>query len=209
TLVPAVNPVTHICAAKELKGSVLLSAQLSGLASLKKIISPQEAISDFVLDNNHTIANVAVGLMLIAVLYLISILADGWRRLYITSDRKLQIETAERALQVPGKLQKEGNAAVLRADFARLCRRLMFAKTLGPVVGFALTVSSLIAALHPAVQADRDSLRFLSSLQLALVSTLVGLAMRIVAEFAIRMHRTATEQAIALEEIDSSSEKTS
>jgi hypothetical protein len=95
-------------------------------------------------------------------------------------------------------LRKFGEDAILNADFLQTQRRLVFAKNIGPICGFALTVSSLIAALHPVMQIEKDSFSFLSSLQLALVATLVGLGMRLLAEFAIRFHRQAYEIQIAI-----------
>jgi hypothetical protein len=42
-------------------------------------------------------------------------------------------------------------------------------------------VSSLAAALHPAVQASQDAYTFLAAVQVAVISTFVGLLVRIIA----------------------------
>jgi len=66
-------------------------------------------------------------------------------------------------------------------QFVRIENWLQFFQVFGPGVGFAITVSSLIAGLHPALRETQDINRFYESIQVAMVSTLIGLSIRILA----------------------------
>jgi len=63
-----------------------------------------------------------------------------------------------------------------------------FLQALGPAVGFILTVSSLIAALHPALHATNDLDAFINGIHVAMISTFLGLLLRIVALEASRVN---------------------
>ena len=54
-------------------------------------------------------------------------------------------------------------------------------KSLGPAIGFALTVSSLISSLNPSSLNNEDLTEFFYSIQIAMVSTFIGLIIRILA----------------------------
>lgn len=58
-----------------------------------------------------------------------------------------------------------------------------FLQILGPTVGFLLTTSSLVAALNPSLQESRDIKSFFDSIQVAMISTFVGLLIRLIALF--------------------------
>jgi len=62
-------------------------------------------------------------------------------------------------------------------------RRYRFLQIFGPAIGFILTISSLIAGLHPSLQKAYDIERFFENIQIAMVSTFIGLFMRILAIF--------------------------
>ena len=59
-------------------------------------------------------------------------------------------------------------------------------QVLGPAFGFVMTISSLIAGLHPSLRATQSINMFFEAIQVAMVSTFVGLLLRIVAT--IRQH---------------------
>jgi hypothetical protein len=61
-----------------------------------------------------------------------------------------------------------------------------FLQVFGPAVGFILTISSLIAALHPSIQKQQDISAFFGSIQVAMVSTFIGLFIRIIGIFSQR-----------------------
>jgi hypothetical protein len=54
-------------------------------------------------------------------------------------------------------------------------------QALGPALGFLLTVSSLVEALHPSIRSANDLDGFLVGIHVALISTFLGLLMRIIA----------------------------
>ncbi|HPQ43896.1 MAG TPA: hypothetical protein PKZ42_06665 [Syntrophales bacterium] len=58
---------------------------------------------------------------------------------------------------------------------------LRFLQVLGPAVGFTLTISSLIAALHPSIRelGDIGISSFFEAIQIAMISTFVGLLIRL------------------------------
>jgi hypothetical protein len=186
------------CLSQVLGPSELISMQPEDRARLVRIRPIQSEISNLILDYNDRVANFLVGVMALVTVFYLGMVILFWRRAYFTRDATFSRQIKRRMTEVVPALQKMGSQAVLKADFARIQRRLVFAKNVGPICGFALTVSSLIAALHPAVQIDKDSFSFLSSLQLALVATLVGLAMRLLAEFAIRFNRQTFELQLSL-----------
>jgi hypothetical protein len=66
--------------------------------------------------------------------------------------------------------------------------RFRFWQVLGPAIGFILTVSSLIQALHPAMKQGNDLGGFLKGLHVAMISTFLGLLLRIVSLEAERVN---------------------
>jgi hypothetical protein len=80
-------------------------------------------------------------------------------------------------------LERSPEAALdfFAARWAEWESRFRYLQALGPAVGFILTVSSLIQALHPAVQAANDLEEFLRGVHVAMVSTFLGLALRLLA----------------------------
>jgi hypothetical protein len=181
------------CKQQRLEAAELLMMQTNSRASLARLRPIQTQISNLILDYNERVATILIGLMVVATFFYLGLMLVLWGRANFVTDKKFNAQTRSRLASVKPELRQKGAAAVIQADFSRTQRRLIFAKNIGPICGFALTVSSLIAALHPAVQVEKDSFSFLSSLQLALVATLLGLAMRVLAEFAIRFHRRVSE----------------
>lgn len=72
-----------------------------------------------------------------------------------------------------------------------------FAQAVGPALGFLLTVSGLIQAIYPGLGDTRDMDIFLKGLNVALVSTFLGLFLRILALEASRIHYKSLERAEA------------
>jgi hypothetical protein len=67
------------------------------------------------------------------------------------------------------------------ADWYVLNNRLRFFQVFGPAIGFILTVSSLIASLAPAAREMHDESLFLTGIHVAMISTFLGLLLRILA----------------------------
>jgi hypothetical protein len=154
----------------------------------------QEELSDIVLLFNGPVANIFLACMLVAFLWFTYLLMSGMKRLYTWSDKALERDFKKRVESTPEELKNQGEVAVLYAQFQLQSRNFSFAKTMGPAFGFLLTVTSLSAALHPSVQATQDTFRFISGIQVAVIATAVGLAIRIVAHFGQRVYRDLAER---------------
>lgn len=76
-----------------------------------------------------------------------------------------------------GLLEKARHTSGIRR--ARLERLSKLFQVLGPAVGFMLTVSSLIVALDATIYGNSDITIFFSSIQVAMVSTFMGLFIRV------------------------------
>lgn len=177
------------CTTSALTAHALLNSVNSRPAKLMRLSLIQERISDWCRALNDMVGHIVISMMTVSIVWLLAVLGRSVWQLYSRSDSEV-IELTNRMMQAaPSQLVAEGRAGVLIADSARSVSRLAFARTVGPACGFALTVVALIAAMHPDVQADSDAFQFVSSLQVAMTATLVGLIIRIVAEFAIRFER--------------------
>jgi len=73
-------------------------------------------------------------------------------------------------------------------DFTSRNSWFRFLQVSGPAIGFALTISSLIAGLHPSIQKTHDISIFFESIQIAMISTLIGLIIRLIALIAQRVN---------------------
>lgn len=69
-------------------------------------------------------------------------------------------------------------------------RRFNFWKVIGPVIGFILTVTSLSAALHPSLQTKQDAYMFISAVQVAVISTAIGLVVRLCAHLCLTLRQS-------------------
>ncbi|HEX4264580.1 MAG TPA: MotA/TolQ/ExbB proton channel family protein [Verrucomicrobiae bacterium] len=58
--------------------------------------------------------------------------------------------------------------------------RFRFLQALGPAIGFILTVSSLVEVLHPATRSTNDLDAFLTGIHVAMISTFLGLLLRLI-----------------------------
>jgi hypothetical protein len=162
-------------------------------AQLRRYTLIQERLSNIVLDANETGGNLLLGILVLILLWLTVMVVDGLRRVYLISDGKLRAELDQRL--APNTVNRTPQLSeLIKADYARKYKNLAFMRVFGPATGFLLTVSSLIAGLHPSAAAAQDTFRFVSSLQLALVATFMGLAVRILAELAVRFHREDAER---------------
>lgn len=164
-------------------------------ASVRSYTLIQEKLSDIVLSANEAIGNLLLAVLLLMFLWLIVRLTDALRRVYLTSDEDVRLEMNK---QLPADISDRGErlAQTIRTQYAHAYKNLSFMRVFGPATGFLLTVSSLISGLHPSATAAQDTFRFVSSLQLALVATFMGLAVRIMAELALRYRREDAERCL-------------
>jgi hypothetical protein len=163
----------------------------------------QDKLSDFILNANEIGGNIVLAGLVLMFLWLTVLFVEGVRRVYLLSDSRLR---ADLLALVPAATEgrKQLLANMVSAQYSSVFRRLAFARVFGPATGFLLTVSSLVAALHPSAAAAQDTFRFVSSLQLALVATFMGLVVRIMAELALRFHRDDAERKLQAIELSCS-----
>jgi biopolymer transport protein ExbB/TolQ len=158
----------------------------------------QEELSNIVYGFNTSVSNLLLAGMTVALVWFGYVLSIGAVAAYVSSSKSIRKALAKRVASAPARLRQGGEEAFLRAEFKLTNRRLAFAKTMGPALGFLLTVSSLSAALHPSVQATQDTFRFVSGIQIAVIATFIGLAIRIVAHWAQRVYVDLAERLLLL-----------
>ena len=158
----------------------------------------QEEVGNALYRFNGIFSNVVIGLMIVALFWQLYVVGGGAIQAYAASDASFILRMRNRRKAVPHALAEQGDEAVIKAEFTYINRRLSFAKTLGPAAGFLLTVSSLSAALHSSVGMQQDTFLFLSGIQIAVVATFVGLAIRIVAQWGQRVYRDIAERQLVL-----------
>jgi hypothetical protein len=191
------NGATFRCSEDEYKGKSLLKATLTSGATLMWYSLLQEEIGGIVFSFNNIVANVLLAAMIVGLLWHAWALCCGTKDLYVSPDASLRKKMNKLISAAPPEIKAKG-AEVVRWKYTELYRRLAFAKTVGPALGFLLTVSSLSAALHPSLQSTQDTFRMVSGIQIAVVATFVGLAIRIVAQFSQRVHRSLGERYLQL-----------
>ena len=149
-----------------------------------------EAISTILLHYNISISNFLLTLLTISLFVLFCNLGYKCTIYYLIPSNYF----ADFALKcVSGK--PAGDKAHFKDQRIEYCLKFQeqdiwyrFLQILGPTVGFLLTTSSLIAALNPSLQASRDIKGFFDSIQVAMVSTFIGLLIRLVAMFLQRLN---------------------
>ncbi len=70
-----------------------------------------------------------------------------------------------------------------------------FLQVFGPAIGFALTTSSLVVGLHPSLREAQDITKFFETIQIAMISTFIGLLIRIIAMFSQKLNNKLFIQA--------------
>jgi hypothetical protein len=179
------------CEPEELKGNDLKKRILGTSPRTMSFALIQDKLSDFLLKANELVGNVLLCSLVVALFWIATWVAWGFTATYLLSDDALiRTVTKSRVAAQPAP-QRSELATRVKIEYSKVYRRLAFARVVGPATGFLLTVTSLVAGLHPSVVAAQDTFHFISSLQLALVATFMGLAVRIAAEFAIRFQRDA------------------
>jgi len=139
---------------------------------------------------NDTVSNWILTAMCIGIAVFIPILAMMEGKLIFFSRENLE-NSLVKSLQI----KNSNDAGACREAFARYAAHWYvshgwfgFFQTLGPAMGFLLTVSSLIAALNPSVHASNDLNGFMTGIHVAMVSTFVGLLLRLLAIEASRVN---------------------
>lgn len=197
-IITAANTGRSDCKDQELRADALLSDLSREPARLMRYSLLQDKLSDLLLSVNESAGNIVLACMMIWSLLLVAELSSGLWRSRFADDETIKSIYSNYASRAPGELKAEGPETLVNAIYLQVLRRLSFARVIGPALGFMLTVSSLVAGLHPSMHSTHDTFYFISSLQIALVATFMGLAMRVLAEFSIRAHRSSADRMIEL-----------
>lgn len=184
------------CLPEELKGNALVSRIEGATPSTMRFALIQDKLSWFLLQANELAGNILLCSLVVAFFWIATWVVWGFSLKYLPARPLMRLITRNNLATLSDSDKRELVSQV-RQEYSKVYRRLAFARVVGPASGFLLTVTSLVAALHPSLVAAQDTFHFISSLQLALVATFMGLIIRIAAEFAIRFHRE-----VALRRID-------
>lgn len=188
------------CAPETIAGKLLIKAIERDGARLMRYRMVQDSVSDVVLLFNSSVGNLMLAGMLVYLVWALMQLGTAFWTRHVRSEAELKARIGALHAQFKGEGATLDEKDTVLGRALRTQRQLAMAKVLGPAFGFLLTVSSLAAALHPAVQARQDAFQFISAIQIAVLSTLLGLAIRIVAQVASAWVRDGTErQLLALQ----------
>lgn len=187
-------PDPRFCMDQVLEGKTLDEHLFASSKRQMKYLLIQEKLSDWIAAFNESIGSIVLAAMVLSVVHISTVLSSAIWGVYASSENTLWSKTVDRA-EESGVDLSDASAVVsmIQDDFRIVNRRMSFARAIGPALGFSLTVSSLVAGLHPTVQETQSAYQLLSSLQIALVATLIGLMIRVLADFAIRFQRRLSE----------------
>jgi hypothetical protein len=176
------------CGRMPLRAAKLSDQLEGGKSEVLRYRRPQEDLSNIILSGNELIGSIIVACMIVAAVWLLARASAAFFVLYLWSDVRISKSLGKR----------QHRETEVRTNFMKVERELIFWRVTGPAAGFLLTVSSLIAGLHPSKEGASDSFVLISALQLALVATFLGLMIRILAEVALRFQRRAAERKLML-----------
>lgn len=189
----------RIASAKENNVLVKLSTferLVKGDKRYQRVSYIRDYIADWANKFNDPISNLIMSAMAFALVPLV-----GWViRLnflyYFLSDgslqKRLQADIQKADMDITAFKEVEDEKFLSRRRF------VVFLQGLGPALGFLLTVTSLISGLNPKVDLANDISAFFGSLHIAMVSTALGLAIRI---FAVWVERLDLELTLRLERL--------
>jgi hypothetical protein len=148
--------------------------------------SIQDDVAKLLRGYNTGVSNAAMTVMAtVCVLVLIYLARAAGRTRSVTGIQK-QLKEQHTDTELTINLEETRMICV-----ERLWRRQVwwqFVEVLGPALGFIMTISSLVVALQaPAVRGGQDMGEFFVSVEIALISTFLGLLLRIVALILDRM----------------------
>ena len=153
----------------------------------------REYISQFLLRYNDQISNYLLTIIFLLSMYLVIQLftlsirykrSDKAFKRYIFKEHSLSNPEFNENFHIEVDNAKHEYAeSYLRKD-----TWLRFLQVMGPAFGFILTVASLITALHPSIQQKQNISTFFGAIQVAMVSTFLGLLIRMLAVFLQRVN---------------------
>lgn len=194
--------------AEVLHSEELAQAIDRGKVDVLRIYFPQERLSDLTRSINPALGVLFICTLMAWSVWLLLWLSFGLAKFSLGAGQ-IRKACVTRFGRAPMGIRSKGIKKFVIAEYLRIHRRFVFARVVGPAIGFLLTISSLIAGLHPMEQSAQNTFGFVSSLQIALVGTFVGLVVRVLAECAIRVHqRVLDKQLMALhDEVENAADR--
>jgi hypothetical protein len=150
-------------------------------------------LADLIFNLNDFISNWILTFMFFGTSCLICSLTWMEIKAYLYSDSKLKSHVFK-SLNAEKDGKRQDAFDIYTAYWAKLDTRFHYLQALGPATGFILTVSSLVQALHPALGATNDLDAFLNGIHIAMISTFIGLLLRIVALEGVRVNNILLER---------------
>ena len=147
-------------------------------------------LAEFLFRMNDPISNWILTFMFFGCVLLSVKLVDMEIRAYFWSNSRFE-KNLERFLSnkdLHSKKQCQEAFDKNNAHWAEWDSRFRFLQAVGPAMGFILTVSSLIEALHPTLLNTNDLDTFIKGIHVAMISTFLGLLVRIIAIEASRIN---------------------
>lgn len=156
----------------------------------------REELSYGISSLNNSISNFVLALLCagISALFVKLVQMECWA-LYSKKHFKKYLIRHVRVKSLKSEQQRNDAFAKYAAYWAVWEKRFRFFQALGPAVGFLLTVSSLIEALQPSAVVVSDLSPFLAGIHIAMVSTFLGLLLRILALEASRVNSVLLDKA--------------
>jgi len=151
----------------------------------------RKTLADFLYSMNDVVSNWILTFMFFGIVWEIGKLGImELRACVFYSDSRFERYLIT-SLNIKNMAEEKQRAEALdkyHADYWRLDNWFRFLQALGPALGFILTVSSLVQALHPALFKANNLDGFLNGIHVAMISTFLGLLLRIIALEAARVN---------------------
>jgi len=139
----------------------------------------RKALAEFIFQWNDKVSNWILTLLFACIIWLLMFLLRMEFYHYTYSSERLENVLLHKDSTTPHALRISLDRYTTR--WSNWDDRFRFFQGLGPAVGFILTVTSLVEVLHPTVRAANDVDSFLGGIHIALISTFLGLVLRLVA----------------------------
>ncbi len=152
-------------------------------------------VSNLLLHYNDFISNI---ILTFGAIYLIPLTFELIMQFYHYCRAK-KMGSRLKSKYILSKVEEINNAEMAVVEnYSRKESWYKFLQLSGPAIGFAITISSLIAGLHPSLQEKQNIAIFFQTIQVAMVSTLLGLLVRIMS---ILLQKINDKQLIQADEI--------
>ncbi len=160
-------------------------------------------LADLILKGNEICSNWILTFMFFFLLLELTRLGEMEYRLYCPPAR-FEKHLVQR-LDIKDMGNRKARMTALdkyRCEWWELANRMRFLQALGPALGFIMTVSSLVQALHPTNLTSRNLDGFLSGIHVAMIATFLGLLLRLIALEAARANDQLLKRAEIRLELD-------